>query len=178
MLSEGRGTTRPFELIGAPWIDGERLRRGDERAATFRACISGRRSSSRRSRSTRGRPAAAARSTCSTARRSARSATAVELIDEFRRQDPAQFAWREPPYEYEHEKPPIDILYGSRAARQRSTPGTWRALIASAAHDEDAFRQRASRYLLYCRSRPGLRCLLRRVAGCADLARVLWACAA
>lgn len=25
-LSEGRGTTRPFEAIGAPWIDGERLR--------------------------------------------------------------------------------------------------------------------------------------------------------
>src|SRR3982750_3812490 len=24
-LSEGRGTTRPFELIGAPWIDGDRL---------------------------------------------------------------------------------------------------------------------------------------------------------
>src|SRR5262245_26476255 len=24
-FSEGRGTTRPFELIGAPWIDGERL---------------------------------------------------------------------------------------------------------------------------------------------------------
>ncbi|MEK8132320.1 DUF1343 domain-containing protein [Paenibacillus filicis] len=26
-VSEGRGTTRPFELIGAPWIDGERLAR-------------------------------------------------------------------------------------------------------------------------------------------------------
>ena len=25
MLSEGRGTTRPFELIGAPWLDAERL---------------------------------------------------------------------------------------------------------------------------------------------------------
>src|SRR4029453_2855848 len=25
MLSEGRGTTRPFELIGAPWIDAERF---------------------------------------------------------------------------------------------------------------------------------------------------------
>lgn len=24
-LSEGRGTTRPFELVGAPWLDGERL---------------------------------------------------------------------------------------------------------------------------------------------------------
>jgi uncharacterized protein YbbC (DUF1343 family) len=27
-LSEGRGTTRPFEIIGAPWIDGEKLRQG------------------------------------------------------------------------------------------------------------------------------------------------------
>jgi len=25
-VSEGRGTTRPFEIIGAPWIDGEQLR--------------------------------------------------------------------------------------------------------------------------------------------------------
>ncbi len=25
-LSEGRGTTRPFEIIGAPWLDGEELR--------------------------------------------------------------------------------------------------------------------------------------------------------
>ena len=25
-LSEGRGTTRPFELFGAPWLDGARLR--------------------------------------------------------------------------------------------------------------------------------------------------------
>ncbi|HSQ64074.1 MAG TPA: DUF1343 domain-containing protein [Polyangiaceae bacterium] len=24
-LSEGRGTTRPFEIVGAPWVDGERL---------------------------------------------------------------------------------------------------------------------------------------------------------
>jgi len=25
-VSEGRGTTRPFEIIGAPWIDGEKIR--------------------------------------------------------------------------------------------------------------------------------------------------------
>src|SRR5258705_13608583 len=28
MLSEGRGTTRPFELVGAPWIDAERFAGG------------------------------------------------------------------------------------------------------------------------------------------------------
>src|SRR5678809_1538823 len=27
MLSEGRGTTRPFELVGAPWIEAERFAR-------------------------------------------------------------------------------------------------------------------------------------------------------
>ena len=27
MVSEGRGTTRPFELVGAPWVDAERVRR-------------------------------------------------------------------------------------------------------------------------------------------------------
>jgi uncharacterized protein YbbC (DUF1343 family) len=27
-LSEGRGTTRPFEIVGAPWLDGEALARG------------------------------------------------------------------------------------------------------------------------------------------------------
>ena len=28
-LSDGRGTTRPFEITGAPYVDGERLARGD-----------------------------------------------------------------------------------------------------------------------------------------------------
>ena len=47
-VSEGRGTTKPFELFGAPWIDGnrladevDRLRRSGERAfdgVVFRAC--------------------------------------------------------------------------------------------------------------------------------------------
>ena len=40
-LSEGRGTTRPFELVGAPWLDGHALARSLEReripGAGFRA---------------------------------------------------------------------------------------------------------------------------------------------
>ena len=34
--SEARGTTRPFELVGAPWVDAERFARGDERAPVAR----------------------------------------------------------------------------------------------------------------------------------------------
>ena len=70
LLSEGRGTTRPFELVGAPWIDAERLCRRDERARAawrvfqaggVRADVPEARADSR---------AAAARSTSPTARRS------------------------------------------------------------------------------------------------------------
>ncbi len=60
-LSEGRGTTRPFEIVGAPWPIAERF------AFFVRPC------SSRRSRNMRRRRAQAARSTCSTGAPSSRS---------------------------------------------------------------------------------------------------------
>jgi uncharacterized protein YbbC (DUF1343 family) len=148
-LSEGRGTTRPFELIGAPWIDGERLAdamnaRGlpgvHFRAAFFEPTFQKH-----------------ARESCGGCqihvldRRAFRPVrTAVELMAEFKRQDPARFPWREPPYEYEHDKQPIDILYGSdrlRAAIDRG--GDVGSLIASWGDDEAAFRRMRERYLLY-----------------------------
>ena len=66
--------------------------------------------------------------------------TAVELLAGFRREDPARFAWRQPPYEYEHEKEPIDILYGSdqlRLAIERD--GDVRGLVQSWEAGEEAF---------------------------------------
>jgi uncharacterized protein YbbC (DUF1343 family) len=149
MLSEGRGTTRPFELIGAPWIDGERL------AAAMNA---------RHVPGVHFRPVffeptfqKHAKQTCGgcqlhvTDRKVFRPVrAAVELLAEFRRQDPKSFAWRQPPYEYEHDKWPIDILYGSD--RLRTTVGRGEdvgLLIASWAADEDAFRQKRERYLMY-----------------------------
>ncbi|MDQ3211339.1 MAG: DUF1343 domain-containing protein [Acidobacteriota bacterium] len=148
-LSEGRGTTRPFELIGAPWIDGDRLAdamnaRGlpgvHFRPAFFEPTFQKH-----------------AKQTCGgcqlhvTDRASFRPVrTAVELMAEFRRQDSSHFAWREPPYEYEHDKQPIDILYGS--SRLRATldeGGDVAALVASWAPEEDAFRRTREPYLLY-----------------------------
>jgi uncharacterized protein YbbC (DUF1343 family) len=74
----------------------------------------------------------------------------VELLAEFRRQGGAQFAWRDPPYEYEHEKPPIDILYGSDRLRRgidaREDAG---AIAADWPAGEQAFRTLRQDYLLY-----------------------------
>ncbi len=76
--------------------------------------------------------------------------TAVELIAEFRAQDPGRFAWREPPYEYEHDKQPIDILFGSDRLRTIvDSGGDVGALVMSWKADEDAFRRLREKYLLY-----------------------------
>ena len=151
MLSEGRGTTRPFELVGAPWIDAERFAREMNGARAARRAISGRRCSSRRFRSTRRQPCggcqihvtdrAAFRPVLTGRRRSSQM---------FRRVDPRQFAWRQPPYEYEHDKLPIDILAGSDALRQQIEAGMPPAAIAESwRDDEDAFRQLRQPFLLY-----------------------------
>ncbi len=149
MLSEGRGTTRPFELIGAPWIDGDSL------AAAMNA---------------RGLPGVHfrptffeptfqkhARETCGgcqlhvTDRQAFQPVrAAVELLDEFRRQNPPAFAWRQPPYEYEHDKWPIDILYGSDRLRTTvDNGGDVSKLIASWREEEEGFRKTREKYLLY-----------------------------
>ena len=149
MLSEGRGTTRPFELIGAPWIDGESL------------------ASAMNARGLAGvhfRPVffeptfqKHAKQTCGGCQLHVldREAfqpvrAAVELIDEFRRQNPSAFAWRQPPYEYEHDKWPIDILFGSDRLRTAIDRGEGvGALVASWAAEEEAFRRMRERYLMY-----------------------------
>ncbi|HZB25570.1 MAG TPA: DUF1343 domain-containing protein [Vicinamibacterales bacterium] len=149
MLSEGRGTTRPFELIGAPWIDGDRLAEAMNghglpgvyfRPAFFEPTFQKH-----------------ARETCGGCqihvldRRGFEPVrTAVELIAEFRRQDPERFAWRQPPYEYEREKPPIDILYGSDRLRVTIDGGGNAAALASEwAADAATFRRQREKYLLY-----------------------------
>ena len=149
MLSEGRGTTRPFELVGAPWIDAERFA-----AAMNELDLPG----------VFFRPAGFeptfqkhARRTCGGCQihvtdRSAFKPvlTGVALIDMFRRQDPARFAWRQPPYEYEHDKLPIDILAGSDVLRTQIEGGTPLEAIASSwSDDEQAFVAMRQRFLLY-----------------------------
>ena len=147
-LSEGRGTTRPFELIGAPWIDAER----------FAAAMNGRGLPGAHFRPVFFEPTFQkhARQGCggSQLHVTDRDAfkpvrTAVEMLDEFRKQDPARFAWRQPPYEYEHEKMPIDILYGSPRLREAVDGGQVDSLVASAARDEESFRQTREPFLLY-----------------------------
>jgi uncharacterized protein YbbC (DUF1343 family) len=148
-LSEGRGTTRPFELVGAPGIDAERFARSMNalslpgvifRPAVFEPTFQKH-----------------AKVTCGgcqahvTDRRTFRPVlTGVALIEMFRRANPTRPMWRQPPYEYEHEKLPIEILAGSNLLREAIDAGQPAATIAETWRaDERAFLARRRPYLLY-----------------------------
>jgi len=149
LLSEGRGTTRPFEIVGAPWIDGERfadaMNRRNLPGVHFRPVFF---------EPTFHKHAQRLSGGCQihvTDRRTFPSMrAAVEMLDEFHREAPAQTLWRDPPYEYEHVKPPIDILYGSDRLRRGIDAGESPAsIMAGWRRDEDAFRTLRQKFLLY-----------------------------
>lgn len=149
LISEGRGTTRPFELVGAPWIDAERFAAAmnalELPGAFFRPAVF--------------EPTFQkhAKTTCGGCQvhvtdRSAFKPvlTGAALIQMFRRCNPEKFAWRQPPYEYEHEKLPIDILAGSSRLREQVEANTPLKEIADGwREDEDAFRALRQPYVLY-----------------------------
>jgi len=121
-VSEGRGTTRPFELVGAPWVVAEPFA-----DAMNRLGLPG----------VRFRPALFeptfhkhAKTSCGGCqihvldRETFRAVeTGVALLGAFRAADTNRFQWRDPPYEYEHKKLPIDILAGSSELRDQIVAG-------------------------------------------------------
>jgi uncharacterized protein YbbC (DUF1343 family) len=129
-LSEGRGTTRPFELLGAPWIDAERfsaeLNALDLDGVHFRPVIF---------EPTFHKHAREACGGCQvhvTDRQAFLPVLAsVAVMAAFHRANPGRFTWRQPPYEYEHDKMPIDILAGSPSLREHIEGGTGAREIAA-----------------------------------------------
>lgn len=118
-LSEGRGTTTPFEVCGAPFIDPfELVRELRDSAAVEASHISVR---PIRFVPTfdkwRGQSCGGVALQVSDARAVHSVSFTTELLRIVRRLYGEQFRWLPPPYEYEFEIPPIDILWGSDQLR-------------------------------------------------------------
>jgi uncharacterized protein YbbC (DUF1343 family) len=76
--------------------------------------------------------------------------TGVMLITTVKALYPDLFAWREPPYEYEYERKPIEILCGSRKVIQAMESGAESRQIRDIWQDDIArFRKQREPYLLY-----------------------------
>lgn len=111
-LSEGRGTTRPFEIFGAPFIDPDRLvsRLKDYRlkGVVFRPLYF-----IPTFQKHAGLLCGGAQIHVIDRKAFRPFKTSVAILKAVRELYPEERLWRDPPYEYEYEKLPIDILAGS-----------------------------------------------------------------
>jgi uncharacterized protein YbbC (DUF1343 family) len=148
-LSEGRGTTRPFEWVGAPFIDGHEWARALEREALpavhFRPC---------RFQPTfhkwKGRTCGGVQLHVTDRGRFKPYLTGLALIATARRLYPRGFAFRKPPYEFERRKLPIDILCGTdRIRRQIEAKGRLAQIEAAWQPALAAFVRSRRPHLLY-----------------------------
>jgi uncharacterized protein YbbC (DUF1343 family) len=148
-LSEGRGTTKPFELIGAPWLDPDalatRLTAAGVPGVIYRPCYF-----EPTFQKHAGRVCGGVQLHVTDAHAFEPVRAAVSLIATARSMEPGAFAWRSPPYEYEEHLMPIDILWGHSGLRMGiDSDVTVDEILASANHECAAFEESSRGARLY-----------------------------
>lgn len=148
-VSEGRGTTRPFEIVGAPWIDPDAFCRSMEsfhlegvyfRPLYFRPTFD----------KFKQELCGGAQMHITDRRRFHPVRTALCILSVLTKDNADSFQWKQPPYEFVHDRLPIDILFGNSWIREYLEKGvapqaiekTWSASL-------DAFNRNRAKYLLY-----------------------------
>jgi uncharacterized protein YbbC (DUF1343 family) len=148
-LSEGRGTTRPFELVGAPYIDphgfaeainGYCLPGVYARACGFQPTFQKH-----------------ARRNCGgvqlhvTDRDAFKPVlTGAAIVKTAHDMYPTEFRWKEPPYEYVYDKNPFDVIAGTDKLRHAFEQGEALSAIESSWQPElERFKALREEYLLY-----------------------------
>jgi uncharacterized protein YbbC (DUF1343 family) len=151
-LSEGRGTTRPFELVGAPCVSyaearalAEALEREDLPGVRFRPVVFTPMFQKHARRRCGGLQLHVV------SRRSFRPyLTGVAVLRAFRHMFPDDFQWRTREYEFVAHHPAVDLLTGGPEVREGIDAGlSLDALAATWRGAEDEFRARRGRWLIY-----------------------------
>ncbi|HLU65749.1 MAG TPA: DUF1343 domain-containing protein [Kofleriaceae bacterium] len=148
-LSEARGTTRPFEMAGAPFIDGEALAAALEAehlpGARFRPLVF-----TPQFQKHAGAACGGVQIHVTDRRAFRPYLTGVAFLRAVRSLWPAELAWRTRAYEFVDRIPAIDLLCGSPAVREGIDAGASLAdLAATWADAERAFCDERRAYLLY-----------------------------
>ncbi len=122
-ISEGRGTTLPFELIGAPFIDPaqvlDRLSGLDLPGCVLRPLMFEPTSGKWAGQSCSGFQLHVTTPQCFLSYR-----LSLALLQAFFTLYPDEFAYKQPPYEYEHELLPMDLILGDQELRNVLEEGT------------------------------------------------------
>jgi uncharacterized protein YbbC (DUF1343 family) len=148
-LSEGRGTTRPFQLTGAPFIDPKRL--ADELNGRTLPGVTFVPTYYRpQFQKHKGAVCGGVELLVTDPRAFESYRVGVELLDAVHRLWPEDFAWREAPYEFVADRPAIDLLTGGPECRRAIESGEGlRDWIAAWKADEEEFRDERRGILIY-----------------------------
>ena len=148
-LSEGRGTTLPFQLCGAPFIDPYQLKRKVQqrklpgillREVFFQPTFN----------KWQNEVCGGLQIHLTDSKIFKPYVTTLAIVQDIISLYPGHFSWREPPYEYEREKMPVDLIIGDKNLREgieqqkdiNELENSWQKEL------ED-FKELAQRYFLY-----------------------------
>ena len=149
-VSEGRGTCKPFEWIGAPYIedpDGlakemnlKKLPGVHFRPLFFQPSF----------QKWSGEVCGGVQVHVLDAKRLQATRTGWHLLESIARLYTGKFEWKQPPYEYEYERLPIDLIAGTSRLRVAVTAGSGlKAFEAESKLGLQEFLKRRRRFLLY-----------------------------
>jgi uncharacterized protein YbbC (DUF1343 family) len=148
-ISEGRGTTRPFEICGAPYVNAHEMVNAMNEYKLPGVFF----------RPLQFEPTFQKHSgkTCGgfqihvTDRESFRPMqTTVALLFSVKKLYPGYFEWKNPPYEYEYEKLPIDILWGDTSIREAvDGGGHYDEILEKMKRGDEDFKHLREKYLVY-----------------------------
>lgn len=148
-LSEGRGTTRPFEIIGAPYIESAKFARYLEglglpgvkfRATNFMPTF----------QKHAGRPCGGVQIHVLDRNEFRPVITGIAIVKASHDLYGENFLWKEPPYEYVFDKNPFDVISGSEGLRRAIEEGeSLESISFSWSEGVESFVGMRSDYLLY-----------------------------
>jgi uncharacterized protein YbbC (DUF1343 family) len=148
-LSEGRGTCRPFEMFGAPFIEPRELKKSLApkslvgcflQEVTFKPTF----------HKWSGQLCRGFMIHVIDFRTFCPYFTSLSLLREIIRLYGDDFEWKEPPYEYEYDRLPIDLILGDQGLRKALERGEDMENIEEAyLNQADDFLEKQKGYLLY-----------------------------
>lgn len=148
-MSEGRGTTRPFELVGAPYIQAEDYARALQAlnlpGVYFRACVF-----VPTFQKHAGKACGGVQIHVTKRNRFRPAITGIAVVKTAYDMYPDDFRWKDPPYEYEYDRNPFDLIAGTDKVREAIEGGlslkaierSWEPALAE-------FERLRSQFLLY-----------------------------
>jgi len=148
-MSEGRGTTRVFELVGAPYINAEdfadALASLDLPGVYFRSCVF-----VPTFQKHGGQACGGVQIHVLDRQAFEPVITGIAIVKTAFDMYGEQFRWKDPPYEYEHDRNPFDIISGTDQLRAAIERGDSLKQIESSWRDPlEAFMPVREKFLLY-----------------------------